>query len=118
MYHYLNRAKYEDGIEALDVGVGKEGCWDGEHLQRGEEVARHRRSPRNVHVHLIAQVTDKIQDIGNVGSVAEQHQSCARGKMKKSEIDIIWSTYSIVRYGPLDRYVTVGLSSQILHNTR
>lgn len=76
MYQNLNRAKDEDGVEALDVGVGEEGCWDGEHLQRSKEVARHRRCPRDVHVHLIAQVADKIQDIGNVGCVAEQHQRC------------------------------------------
>ena len=50
MYQYLNRAKDEDSVEALDVGVGKEGCWDGEHLQRGEEVARHRGGPRDVGV--------------------------------------------------------------------
>ena len=76
LYQYLNRAKDEDSVEALDVGVGKEGCWDGEHLQRGEEVARHGGGPRHVHVHLIAQVAYKIQNIGNVGGVAEQHERC------------------------------------------
>lgn len=76
MYQYLNRTNDEDGVEALDVGVGKECCWDGEHMQRGEEVARHGRSPSDIHVHFIAQVAYKIQDGGNVGRVAEQHQRC------------------------------------------
>lgn len=72
-YQYLNRSKDEDSVETLDVGVSKEGSWDGEHLQCGEEVGRHRGSPRDVHVHLIPQVAYEIQDIGNIGCVAEQH---------------------------------------------
>jgi hypothetical protein len=47
-------------------------------MQRGEEVARHGRSPSDIHVHFIAQVAYKIQDGGNVGRVAEQHQRCSR----------------------------------------
>jgi hypothetical protein len=33
-------------------------------LQCGEEIACHGGGPRDVHVHLIAQVAYKIQDIG------------------------------------------------------
>ena len=106
LYQYLNRAKDEDSVEALDVGVGKEGCWDGEHLQRGEEVARHRGGPRDVHVHLIAQVAYKIQDIGNVGCVAEQHERCR--EEGTVDVRIIASTraFSVWMVGSRQRWLT------------
>ena len=100
MYQYLNRAKDEDGVEAPDVGVGKKSCWDGEHLQRGEEVARHGGGPRHVHVHLIAQVAYKIQNIGNVGCVAEQHERCR--EEATVEVRIIASTRAFSVWGWFD----------------
>jgi hypothetical protein len=72
LYQNLNGAK---DIQALQVGVGDEGCRDGEHLQCGEEVVRDRCSPGNVHVHASTQVAHQIQEVCIVGSIAEKHQS-------------------------------------------
>lgn len=92
-YQYLNRSEDENSVEALDVGVCNEGCWDSEHLQRGHKYGGGCRGARNPHVHCPTQVTDHVHAVGDVGYVAPSHTRTARMQSANVEQTIIECIY-------------------------
>lgn len=79
-------SKDEDGVEALDVGVGDEGAEEGEDTDCTVEVGGGGGGIGDAHVHCAMQVAHYVQHSGNVPHVGHHNQDCKR-KLKKIVYD-------------------------------
>ena len=72
----LDGCEDEDGVEALDVGVGDESAEEGEDADRTEEVGGSGGGVGDAHVHLAMQVAHHVQQHRDVSNVRHHNKDC------------------------------------------